>query len=127
MSNYTIGTGFESEIKKFFNECNFISFLTAIPEHFDVLVINQQKMFIAIECKTIHSYTDSLPIYREKNLEQLNYLYGLSKKLPVLYAVKFISNKETIVNFFPIHNMILERYAHYGISKKDIIEYIRNL
>ena len=52
---------------------------------------------------------------------------GLSKKLPVLYAVKFISNKETIVNFFPIHNMILERYAHYGISKKDIIEYIRNL
>jgi Holliday junction resolvase len=127
MSNYNTGTGFESEIKKFFKEYELISFLTAIPEHFDVLVINQQKTFIAIECKTIHSNTEILPTYREKNLEQLNYLYELSKKIPVLYAIKFISKQESIINFYPLNNMILERYAHYGITKRDIIEYIRNL
>ena len=127
MSNYKTGTGFESEIKKFFKEYDLVSFLTAIPEHFDVLVINSQKTFIAIECKTIHSNTEILPTYREKNLEQLTYLYELSKKFPVLYAIKFISKKESIINFFPLNNMILERYAHYGITKRDIIEYIRNL
>ena len=127
MSNYKTGTGFESEIKKFFKEYDLISFLTAIPEHFDVLVINSQKTFIAIECKTIHSNTEILPTYREKNLEQLTYLYELSKKFPVLYAIKFISKKESIINFFPLNNMILERYAHYGITKRDIIEYVRNL
>ena len=127
MSNYNTGTGFESEIKKFFKEYELISFLTAIPEHFDVLVINQQKTFIAIECKTIHSNTEILPTYREKNLEQLNYLYELSKKIPVLYAIKFISKQESIINFYPLNNMILERYAYYGITKRDIIEYIRNL
>ena len=127
MSNYNTGTGFESEIKKFFKEYELISFLTAIPEHFDVLVINQQKTFIAIECKTIHSNTEILPTYREKNLEQLNYLYELSKKIPVLYAIKFISKQESIINFFPLNNMILERYAYYGITKRDIIEYVRNL
>ena len=127
MSNYNTGTGFESEIKKFFKEYELISFLTAIPEHFDVLVINQQKTFIAIECKTIHSNTEILPTYREKNLEQLNYLYELSKKIPVLYAIKFISKQESIINFYPLNNMILERYAYYGITKRDIIEYVRNL
>lgn len=127
MSNYNTGTGFESEIKKFFKEYDLISFLTAIPEHFDVLVINQQKTFIAIECKTIHSNTEILPTYREKNLEQLNYLYELSKKIPVLYAIKFISKQESIINFYPLNNMILERYAYYGITKRDIIEYVRNL
>ena len=127
MSNYYVGTGFESEIKKFFKEYDLVSFLTAIPEHFDVLVINAQKTFIAVECKTVHSNTEILPTYREKNLEQLNYLYELSKKFPVLYAIKFISKTESIINFFPLNNMILERYAHYGITKRDIIEYIRNL